>query len=656
MTTRGARAAKTRAACRAVGYIRRSTDRQEQSIPDQKKAIETYAAEHGLRLGQFYIDDAVSGTSSLGRRAFQRMMKEAQSPAKPFDLIVVYDVKRFGRVDNDEAGYYRHLLRTHGVEVRYVSENFNGDATDDLLRPVKQWQARQESKDLSKVTIRGLLSKMEDGTGPGGWWMGGAGPYGYDLRYETADGAFLFMVRYMPDGSKQVLDEAGSLTRTLARGESLSTSQRDRAKLALSSPERVEVVKRIFTLYTDLGKGFRSVAQALNQDGVSTPRGPAWAHIYSGKWTDTTIRSILVNPVYAGDLVWNRRTDARFHSIQGGQAVERENAHGARLVLNDESDWLVIRDAHPALVSRRVFECARQRREDRPSSIEQRGSNPRLKAHGKTWNGQRSRFILSGLLACRLCGNRYQGVTRHKGKKRSDGSRVTSRCYGCGGHVTKGNKVCRMNPIPQAELESLVIDAVLNFYKPYLGKGGGRRIAEAIKQQLGSESVEVAAARKRAESEQRQITRTINNLLDNITSANREFVDQRLKELADERQRLESRIDEFDRLAASQAEIKSIAAETAQFISSLEFTLHEGFPQEKLAALRQCVDRVQVDKLADEAAIAIRMIPAGNLDAAQEIRITLATSAKKGKPAKPDKSAKSGETKIAKAGGTKSLA
>jgi hypothetical protein len=62
------------------------------------------------------------------------------------------------------------------VEVRYVSENFNGDATDDLLRPVKQWQARQESKDLSKVTIRGLLSKSDTGC-----WMGGVPPHGYDL-------------------------------------------------------------------------------------------------------------------------------------------------------------------------------------------------------------------------------------------------------------------------------------------------------------------------------------------------------------------------------------------------------------------------------------------------------------------------------------------
>ncbi|MBA7680637.1 hypothetical protein ES703_88958 [subsurface metagenome] len=84
------------------------------------------------------------------------MIRDAESPTRRFDIIVVYDVKRFGRVDNDEAGYYRHILRTHGVEVCYVSENFNGDSTDDLLRPVKQWQARQESKDLSKVTIRVL--------------------------------------------------------------------------------------------------------------------------------------------------------------------------------------------------------------------------------------------------------------------------------------------------------------------------------------------------------------------------------------------------------------------------------------------------------------------------------------------------------------------
>jgi len=158
-----------------------------------------------------YIEDDKSGTSTLGRRAFQQMIKDAESSPRHFDIIAVYDIKRFGRIDNDEAGYYRYLLRTNGIEVRYVSENFNGDTTDDLLRPVKQWQARQESKDLSKVTIRGLLSKSGSG-----FWMGGTPPYGYDLHYESADSKFLLILRYMPDGSKKVLNRQGKVIRTLS--------------------------------------------------------------------------------------------------------------------------------------------------------------------------------------------------------------------------------------------------------------------------------------------------------------------------------------------------------------------------------------------------------------------------------------------------------
>jgi len=119
-----------------VGYVRRSTDEQEQSIEDQKNAISAYIAENGLRFLRFYVDDAISGTSTLGRRAFRQMIRDAESSPRLFDIIAVYDIKRFGRIDNDEAGYYRYLLRTHGIEVRYVSENFNGDTTDDLLRPV----------------------------------------------------------------------------------------------------------------------------------------------------------------------------------------------------------------------------------------------------------------------------------------------------------------------------------------------------------------------------------------------------------------------------------------------------------------------------------------------------------------------------------------
>jgi hypothetical protein len=371
-------------------------------------------------------------------------------------------------------------------------------------------------------------------------------------------------------------------------------------------------------MYAEQGKGYRSLANTLNQKDTPTPRGPKWSHIYSGFWTDSTIRSILVNPIYAGDMVWNRRTDARFHRISQGRAVDRENVHGARLVPNGKSDWIVIRDAHPGLISRRLFEQARQRLENHPKSIEQRQNT-----HGKTWNGQRSRFVLSGLLKCSLCENRYQGVTRNKGKRRLDGTPVKTYYYGCGGYITKGTNVCQMNAIPKDILEEAVIKMVLDFYRPYLEKEGRRKLAEAVKGQIGSEAEDFVTARQRALTEQEKVNKTISNLLDNITPTNREYIDQRLNELKQQRRELEARLEELDRLSLSQTEIDSIVTDSMQFLSGLEFTLHQGLPQEKLAALRRCIEKTWVNKPAGEIKLAIFRVPAGNLQATQEFRVSV---------------------------------
>ncbi|PJA74533.1 recombinase, partial [bacterium CG_4_9_14_3_um_filter_65_15] len=47
----------------AAIYLRRSTDRQEKSLGDQRKEILRYAAEHGFEVLAEFVDDGVSGTS-----------------------------------------------------------------------------------------------------------------------------------------------------------------------------------------------------------------------------------------------------------------------------------------------------------------------------------------------------------------------------------------------------------------------------------------------------------------------------------------------------------------------------------------------------------------------------------------------------------------
>ena len=181
-----------------------------------------------------------------------------------------------------------------------------------------------------------------------------------------------------------------------------------------------------------------------------------------------------------------------------------------------------------------------------------------------------------------------------------------------------------MNPIPQADLEATVIEAVLDFYKPYLAKDGRRKLGKAVKEQLGSEGEHYDAARTRAEEEQQRINGIINNLLDNITSTNREHVDHRLNELTNQRRELETRLEELDLLATSQAQVTAITTDAMRFLAGLDFTLHQGLPQEELVALRQCLTRIHINKPTNEIKLTLRKIPTANLDATHESIIRLA--------------------------------
>src|SRR3989339_267236 len=123
---------------KAIGYVRRSTDKQKQSLDDQRKIITDYADKNGYELLRFYEDDAISGAITEKRNAFNEMINLTQGQDCDFDTILVYDISRFGRTDNDEAGYYRHLLRKKSIKIIYIVENLPTDDSADLLIPVKQ--------------------------------------------------------------------------------------------------------------------------------------------------------------------------------------------------------------------------------------------------------------------------------------------------------------------------------------------------------------------------------------------------------------------------------------------------------------------------------------------------------------------------------------
>ncbi len=70
---------------------------------------------------------------------------------------------------------------------------------------------------------------------------------------------------------------------------------------------------------------------------------------------------------------------------------------------NGQQDWIIVPDAHEALVSRELFRRAQGRR----------SSEIKTKENFRRGRGKNSPFLLTSLLVCKHCGFKLQGCTHH---------------------------------------------------------------------------------------------------------------------------------------------------------------------------------------------------------------------------------------------------
>jgi len=137
---------------------------------------------------------------------------------------------------------------------------------------------------------------------------------------------------------------------------------------------------------------------------------------------------------------------------------------------------------------------------------------------------------------------------------------------------------------------------------------------------MDGEDDELAKSRKRSEARLAQISHTINQLLDNITAANRELVDRRLAELGKERETLEAKLEQMNSLSLSQSQVQAMVDESAIAITKLSQSLRTGVPEEQRAALRQCVKPVSIDGRSNAISMTTRNMPDGSGDSVVQTR------------------------------------
>jgi DNA invertase Pin-like site-specific DNA recombinase len=421
----------------AVGYLRRSTEKQEQSLTDQKQAIERYAAEHGYRIVRWFQDDGISGDATEKRLGFQAMHKAACN-GRDFDCIIVWDMDRFGRFNSMEAGYWIHPLMKAGVKLVTVNEgpvNWD-DFTGRMMFSMKQEGKHQFLRDLSRNTARGQVSNARKG-----YLCGQAAPYGYD---------------------RMLVDEAGNHKQRIHHGEQYAKSRAWHVTLVPSDDaERVATVRWLFDQYAYTDTGIRSLVDDLNRRGVPGPTG--------GKWYMGTVRMILRNENYTGTFTWAKRRLGKYNRVAGGEIKPRETG-GPAVKMNPREEQIIVKDAHPALIDEELFQAVQAKLGERK---ERKTANRRKNSDC---------YILSGVVYCGHCGQKMYGT---KTSRRKNGKLYEYPKYICSTYQMKGRSCgCGHHAIDQGPLLTFILEKVRA-----LVFGGGHKaaFADAVREQLKAE-------------------------------------------------------------------------------------------------------------------------------------------------------------------------
>jgi site-specific DNA recombinase len=366
-----------------VTYCRVSSDEQaekDNSIPAQRKALRAWVAQNpGHHLVADFVDEGISAYAPADRRpGFCDMISFCRKNG--VDIILVHKLDRFSR-NREESILFKGLLRKHGVQVKSASESYDPESPqgflyEGMIEVINQFY----SMNLATETLKGMRENASRG-----WVNGGFTPFGY---------------------RREKVTDAGG---------------REHWTWALGKDDDVALVREIFTLATDHGRGAKSIAAELNERGLLSPTGTTWS--------PSSVSAILCNPVYVGDVVWMKS--------------KKKGRTGRAKAADDER--VVMRDAHPAIVDRETFERRLELASKRKFAV-----------HSSPHN--HVAWLLSRLMKCEACGGTFVGRRREYTNRKGQ-SQVASSYY-CSGYVAKGNAVCKSLPIDSAWIEGIVVDAL----------------------------------------------------------------------------------------------------------------------------------------------------------------------------------------------------
>lgn len=307
-------------------YIRVSTQEQVThgySLDEQVERLKKYCDAMSWSVSGIYTDPGFSGASTE-RPGLAKLIADVESGK--VDKVLVYKLDRLSRSQKDTLHLIEDVFLAHGVDFVSMSENFDtatplGRAMIGILSVFAQ---------LEREQIKERMIMGKDARAKKGLFHGSANaPIGYDYI---------------------------------------------NGQLIPNEYEAAQVVNAFE--WADDGKGIYAIASIFNEAGYSTKYG---------RWKHMTVRRVLRNPVYIGQL-----------------------RHGAELY-----------DApHEPLIDKALFDRVQKRMDKASDEFTRQQKRP--------W---KAASYLGGLLVCARCGSHY--VRTVYKQQRKNGEIVEYSYYSC---------------------------------------------------------------------------------------------------------------------------------------------------------------------------------------------------------------------------------
>ena len=350
------------------------------SIQTQKTLLTQYCNDHHIPIGGYYCDDGWSGTN-FDRPDFKRMIDDVE--AGKIRTVIVKDLSRFGREYAQMGLLIEHYFEEKGIRFISVAENIDTkNGMDNLTLPftnvINSYYARQAST-KTKAAHRARAKA--------GMYLGGHAPYGY------------------------VKDPA------------------DRHHLIVD-PTAADVVRDIFQMFAD-GIGYVRMTKILRERKILNPivyfnqnnpdyyKSEYWRKPFD--WHATSIRAILVNRAYLGQVVFGKTKTKGFFDKARISTLEEE--------------WIIVDNVHEPIISEDLWDTVHQLMKGR------RRENS---------NGEVQMF--AGLVKCSTCGSSLNvSYDKKNGKYRG---------FSCWVYKNYGKDRCTSHAIGWKALNQLVLEDV----------------------------------------------------------------------------------------------------------------------------------------------------------------------------------------------------